>query len=127
MRILFVASEAVPWAKTGGLADVLGALPRSIRRLGPEVSVVLPKYRGIKARRRRTPSLTIPLGDQLRFCPVYEAESHCVRFFFVDYPPYYDREGLYQAGPARSPGQRRTFCSVVPGRFGVCQALSLPA
>lgn len=109
MRILFVASEAVPWAKTGGLADVIGALPHSIRRLGHDVSVVLPKYRGIQARRRRIPSLTIPLGDQLRFCPVYEAKSHDVRFFFVDYPHYYDREGLYQASQRDHPDNGERF------------------
>ena len=109
MRILFVASEAVPWAKTGGLGDVLGALPYSLRQLGQEVSVVLPRYRGIEAGRRRIPSLTIPLGNQLRFCPVYEATRRQVRFFFIDYPPYYDRDGLYQAGQRDHPDNAERF------------------
>lgn len=109
MRILFVASEAVPWAKTGGLGDVLGALPKSLRQLGQEVSVVLPRYRGIEAGRRRIQSLTVPLGDRLRFCPVHEVTRRQVRFFFIDYPPYYDRDGLYQAGRRNYPDNAERF------------------
>ena len=46
MRVLFVASEATPFAKTGGLADVAGALPGALARLGCEVTVVMPAYHG---------------------------------------------------------------------------------
>ena len=109
MRILFVASEVVPWAKTGGLGDVLGALPKTLRQLGQDVSVVLPRYRGIEAGRRRIASLTVPIGDRLRFCPVYEATRRQVRFFFIDYPPYYDRDGLYQAGQREHPDNAERF------------------
>ena len=48
LSILMVASEAVPFAKTGGLADVLGALPAALRRLGHEVTVVMPGYRDVE-------------------------------------------------------------------------------
>ncbi len=109
MRILFVASEVVPWAKTGGLGDVLGALPKTLRQLGQDVSVVLPRYRGIEAGRRRMASLTVPLGDRLRFCPVYETTRRQVRCFFIDYPPYYDRDGLYQAGRRDYPDNAERF------------------
>ncbi len=51
MRMLMVASEALPFAKTGGLADVLGSLPRALQRLGHHVDVVIPRYRGITAGR----------------------------------------------------------------------------
>ena len=47
MRILHVASEVAPYSKTGGLADVLGALPRALADLGHEVAVVTPRYRSI--------------------------------------------------------------------------------
>ena len=48
MKILYVASEVVPYAKSGGLADVAGALPKELLRLGHDVSIVMPKYREIK-------------------------------------------------------------------------------
>lgn len=47
-KILFVASEAVPFIKTGGLADVMGALPKTLSKMGYDVRVVIPKYSGIK-------------------------------------------------------------------------------
>jgi starch synthase len=97
MRVLYVASEAVPYAKTGGLADVVGALPKFIRQLGHEAVVLLPKYRGVKSRKVLLPSLTVPMGSSLRFCSIHEAEPVAdVRFFLIDYPDYYDREQLYR-------------------------------
>src|SRR6266436_450498 len=67
MRILFVASEGLPFSKTGGLADVVEALPKALVAQGHEVAVVLPRYRGTKATAVVMPSLTIPLGTRLRF------------------------------------------------------------
>ncbi len=63
MRVLMVASEAVPFAKTGGLADVLGALPRALVRLGHEVDVVMPRYRGIEA--EPIGRITVTLGGMV--------------------------------------------------------------
>ena len=60
MRILFVASEALPFAKTGGLADVLEALPKALVKLGHEVAIFLPRYKGVKAAKTVQPSMTIP-------------------------------------------------------------------
>ena len=97
MRVLYVASEAVPFAKTGGLADVVGALPKFIRQLGHEAVVLIPKYRGVQSRKTLLPSLTIPLGNSLKFCAIHEAEPiDDVRFFLVDSPDFYDREELYR-------------------------------
>jgi starch synthase len=97
MRILYVASEAVPFAKTGGLADVVGALPKYILELGHEAVVVLPRYRGVKTLKVLLPSLTIPLGGDLKFCSIHESEpSGGVRFFLVDYPDYYNRQEFYR-------------------------------
>jgi len=100
MRVLYVASEAVPFAKTGGLADVVGALPKFIRQQGHEAVVLIPRYRGVKSHKTLLPSLTVPMGDGLKFCSVHEADpADKVRFFLVDYPDFYDREELYrQAG-----------------------------
>ena len=96
MRILFAASEALPYAKTGGLADVIEALPRALVKLGHEVAVFLPRYRGIKVNSVTIPSLTIPLGTRLRFPSVANAGVHRgVRYYFLDDPFFFDRDGIY--------------------------------
>ena len=104
MHIAFAASECVPFSKTGGLADVVGALPRALAALGHQVSVYLPRYRQTKLADPQTVvrSITIPFDDKYRFCSVVTAGANTpagVRFYFVDYPPYFDREALY-GGPA---------------------------
>ena len=96
MRILFSASEALPYAKTGGLADVIEALPRALVKLGHEVAVFLPRYRGIKVSSVTIPSLTIPLGARLRFPAITNGGVHRgVRYYFLDDPFYFDRDGIY--------------------------------
>jgi starch synthase len=102
MHIAFAASECVPFSKTGGLADVVGALPRALASLGHQVSVYVPRYRQTKLTDPQTVvrSITIPFDDKYRFCSVVTAGSTAgVRFYFVDYPQYFDREALY-GGPA---------------------------
>jgi starch synthase len=96
MRILFVASEGLPFSKTGGLADVVEALPKALVARGHEVAVVLPRYRGTQAGNIVIPSLTIPLGIRLRFPSIVNGTIlNGVRYFFVDDPAYFDRDGLY--------------------------------
>ena len=97
MRILFVASEGLPFSKTGGLADVVEALPKALVAQGHEVAVVLPRYRGTEVTAAVIPSLTIPMGGaRLRFPAIADgALLGGVRYFFVDDPAYFDREGLY--------------------------------
>ncbi|GAC1675729.1 MAG: glycogen synthase GlgA [Candidatus Acidiferrum sp.] len=96
MRILFVASEGLPFSKTGGLADVIEALPKALVKQGHEVAVVLPRYRGTKTATIVIPSMTIATGKQLRFPAIADGTVlHNVRYFFVDDPTYFDRDGLY--------------------------------
>ena len=96
MRILFVASEGLPFSKTGGLADVVEALPKALVAQGHEVAVVLPHYRGTKADTPIIPSLTIPLGNRLRFPAIADGTLlNGVRYFFVDDPAYFNRDALY--------------------------------
>ncbi|HWE48979.1 MAG TPA: glycogen synthase GlgA [Bryobacteraceae bacterium] len=96
-RILMVSSEASPWAKSGGLADVLGALPAALARAGHAVGVVVPRYMGAKSApaRRVIDSLPILLGGRLYDVAIWQFESAGVRMFFVDHPGLYDRDGLY--------------------------------
>ena len=98
MNIVFAASEGVPFSKTGGLADVVGALPRALAALGHQVSVYLPRYRQTKLTDPVTVvrSVTVPFDDQYRFASVVSGGSQGgVRFYFVEYPPYFDRDALY--------------------------------
>jgi starch synthase len=96
MKILFVASEGLPYSKTGGLADVIEALPKTLRDMGHEVAVLLPRYRGNKIISTLISSVSVAIGDTLRFPAIAEAQPHAgMRYFFVDDPFYFDREHLY--------------------------------
>ena len=98
MNIVFVASEGVPFSKTGGLADVVGALPRALASLGHQVSVYLPRYRQTKLSDPAVVvrSVTVPFDDHYRFASVVSGGTqNGVRFYFVEYPEYFDRDALY--------------------------------
>jgi starch synthase len=98
MHIAFAASEGVPFSKTGGLADVVGALPRALAALGHQVSVYLPRYRQTKLTDPATVvrSITIPFDDKYRFASIVTAGSQAgVRFYFVEFPEFFDRDALY--------------------------------
>ncbi len=110
MRILFVASEGLPFSKTGGLADVVEALPKALVAQGYEVAVVLPRYRGTKASVPVIPSLTIPLSNRLRFPAIVDgSQVSGVRYFFVDDPAYFDRDGLYGNGAGDFPDNAERY------------------
>src|SRR5580704_17584526 len=112
MHIAFAASECVPFSKTGGLADVVGALPRALAALGHQVSVYVPRYRQTKLADPQTVvrSLTIPFDDKYRFCSVVTAgASGGVRFYFVDYPPYFDRDAIYGSPAGDYPDNAERF------------------
>ncbi len=89
-----VASEAAPFAKTGGLADVLMALPRALARLGHAVDVIMPRYRGVPEG-ARAGVVTVIDGSAARDAQVHAVTSHGVRTLFVDHPAYFDRDDLY--------------------------------
>ena len=97
-EICFVASECVPFSKTGGLADVIGALPPALARLGHKVSVFLPHYKQTKLDNPRIviASITVPFDDRYRFCSVIDGGMRSgVQFYFIDYPAFFDRDSLY--------------------------------
>ena len=94
-----VTSEARPFAKTGGLADVCGALPLALARLGHRVTIVLPNYRGTRPTARRAMPADVPFG--LHSYPVRFLEQRWptgVTAVLVDAPALYDRDGLYGDG-----------------------------
>ena len=98
-RILFIASEAVPFAKTGGLADVVAALPKALGALGHDVTVVIPRYRGIGVSGAPTRSYPVAMGGHRYQAEVFVQEtSPGVRVALVDHPAFFDRDALYGLG-----------------------------
>ncbi|GHV09810.1 glycogen synthase 1 [Campylobacterota bacterium] len=100
LKILFAASECHPFAKTGGLADVVGSLPKYLHELGHDVRVVLPRYYNVdRTKLNRHPApLGVPMGiiGEL-WCGIYEGKlpGSEVPVYFIDYEQYFGRENLY--------------------------------
>src|SRR5438105_7322716 len=93
--VLIIGSEAVPFAKTGGLADVLGALPPALTRLGWLVTVALPRYRGVAAG-QLVERFPVSVGGYTADVGFYESPmASGARALLVDCPDLYDRDGLY--------------------------------
>ena len=112
MHIALVASEGVPFSKTGGLADVVGALPRALATLGHQVSVYLPRYRQTKLAESSTVvrSITVPFDDKYRFASVIAGGSQGgIRFYFIEYPEFLDREALYGTPAGDYPDNAERF------------------
>ena len=129
MHIAFAASECVPFSKTGGLADVVGALPRALAALGHQVSVYVPRYRQTKLADPQTVvrSITIPFDDKYRFCSVVTAGATSgVRFYFVDYPPYFDREALYGTPAGDYPDNAERFALFSRAVLEASKVLGVP-
>jgi len=129
MHIAFVASECVPFSKTGGLADVVGALPRALAGLGHQVSVYVPRYRQTKLTDPQTVvrSITVPFDDKYRFCSVVTAGSTSgVHFYFVDYPPFFDREALYGTSAGDYPDNAERFALFSRAVLEASKVLGVP-
>ena len=92
-----VSSEASPWAKSGGLADVLGALPKALAFRGHAVATVIPRYMGAKTAQatRVIRGLPIAFGKRIFEIAIWKLRADETTFFFVDEPLLFDRPGLY--------------------------------
>lgn len=99
MKVLFAVSECVPFAKSGGLADVTGALPKELVRQEIDIRVIMPKYGSIennlKARMKKKAEYTVEVGWRQQYCGIEELEFQGVTYYFVDNEYYFMREELY--------------------------------
>src|ERR1041385_5791618 len=129
MHIAFAASECVPFSKTGGLADVVGALPKALDALGHNVTVYLPRYKQTKLESPKTvlPSVTIPFDDQYRFCSVLDGGKRAgVQFYFVEYPPFFDRDALYGLPTGDYPDNAERFSLYCRAVLEAAKILGVP-
>jgi starch synthase len=110
-RILMVASEAAPFVKTGGLADVLGGLPPALAALGERVAVLLPKYRSVELSQpeRVYHDLPVWLAGRHYACSIDRSMHEGVPYFFLNCPPLFDREGIYNVGDVDYPDNHIRF------------------
>jgi len=116
-RILMVSSEAVPFAKTGGLADVAGSLPGALTKIGCEVALCLPRYRGISPEKFKlqweAKDVRVPMGMGDMSADILSTrfgEGH-VKAYFIQNTMYFDRDGLYgtEAGDFQDNAERFAF------------------
>src|SRR5947207_6864153 len=101
MKILLASSEAHPYSKTGGLADMVGALAKSLAQLGHQVGLVTPLYSGIRDQypqlKRLDLPLDLPLGPRRVQGEVWTLEpGDGLTIYFIDQPGFYRRQELYQ-------------------------------
>ena len=97
MNVLFCASEATPFAKSGGLGDVAGALPKALVKDGVDCRVVLPLYGDLKFRNELNyvTNFSVPVGWRSQYCGLFTAVRDGVTFYFLDNEYYFKRSGLY--------------------------------
>ncbi len=111
LHVVFAASEMVPYMKTGGLADVVGALPKALARLGHRVTVFLPRYAPIAFPPGAfLGAVHVPLDTPARSAGYYAAEPYPgVRVVFVEHPPFFDRATPYGDDRGDWPDNRLRF------------------
>ncbi len=114
LRVLMVGSEVAPFAKTGGLADVLGALPLALTQAGVQVAVLMPRYGFIPLDRLQRVYNHFPLVMGLDQIPaqIYAYEERGVRYFFLDAPGLFGRPGIYAEGGNDYPDNFRRFAAL---------------
>lgn len=102
MKVMLIASECAPFIKTGGLADVVGALPAALKKQGAEISVLIPKYSRIadeyKSRMTHVADFYVNLGWRSQYVGVELIEQDGVKWYFIDNEYYFKQDYVYTDG-----------------------------
>ena len=126
LKVLYLSAEAVPFAKTGGLADVAGSLPKAIRTLGHDIRLAMPRYGRVEIEKfglvRRLDALPVPMDERTEIAGLLEgrigAGSTETPVYFVDSPRYFDRQGIYMY-----PDDAERFIFFARAALEACRAL----
>lgn len=103
MKVIVFAAEAAPYAKVGGLADVVGALPKALEKLGAKLAVVIPAYRSVDLGNHQiapcvaVPEFDVPMGSIREHAVIYQTRvpGSGVDVYLIGSQTYFDREGIY--------------------------------
>ena len=98
MKVCFIAAEAAPFVKVGGLGDVIGSLPKALRELGVDARVILPLYSSIDRERfglKYKAYQFVDLGWRHSYCGIFETEVDGVPCYFIDNEQYFNRDSIY--------------------------------
>jgi len=125
MKVAFITSEVVPFSKTGGLADVVGALPAALERLGVDVKVISPLYSCVRRHPlEQLPNLvTVPLGGGRN---AWGAVRKSGRFHFLEHDSFYGRSGLYGNGTGDYGDNPARFVFLMRGALEYLSQLGKP-
>ncbi len=126
LKVLYLSAECVPFAKTGGLADVAGALPKAIRALGHDTRVVMPRYGRIEIERFGLKPLlaevAVPMDEKTEPAAIYAGRIGAgpaeTPVYFVDSTRYFDRQGIYMY-----PDDAERFIFFSRAALEMCKAL----
>ncbi len=119
-----VSSEAAPLAKTGGLADVVGALPAALREYGDEAAVVIPRFESVelKGARRVYDHMPVHFGPERYDVAVWQVPEE-YPLYLIDCPPLYDGEGFYGEDGSDYPDNHIRFAVLARAALGVARSL----
>lgn len=129
LNVVFAASEGVPYAKTGGLADVIGALSAALVTKGVSVTVFLPLYRQIDRESFLLQStqitFSVPISDRSEKGHLYRGEHEGVIFYFIEQEPYFNRSGFYGTDEGDYPDNAERFLFFSRGVLEAVKVLGL--
>jgi starch synthase len=126
LKILYLSAEVVPFAKTGGLADVAGALPKAIRSLGHDVRVAMPRYGRVDAEKfglkRLIEAVAVPMDERTESAAIWAASIGAgagqTAVYFIESPRHFDRQGIYMY-----PDDAERFIFFSRAALEMCRAL----